>query len=189
MNVLRKLDKVLSAIEENALSLGTIGMMVVLILNFLGRYVFGVGVAWTEEVGKLCMVIVTYLGLSYVTRLARHINMTVFTERLSQKSQRILQIILNFTSSAFFIYLCYSAVRYAMIVRKTGRVTTTLRIPVHFFLLMMAVGLLFTAIRFLQIGALNIMHKEDVYYCTEHPGAVVEMEIDLENTDDEEESK
>lgn len=189
MDVLRKLDKVLSAIEENALSLGTIGMMVVLILNFLGRFVFQVGVAWTEEVGKLCLVVVTYMGLSYVTRLARHINMTVLTERLNQKSQRILQIIINLTSSAFFIYLCYSAVRYAMIVKETGRVTTTLRIPVHFFLLMMAMGLLFTAIRFLQIGTLNIMHKEDVYFAADHPGAVVEAEVPPERPDDEEADK
>lgn len=66
MKALRKMDKILSAIEENCLSLGIIAMMVVLILNFLGRYVFGIGVAWTEEVGKLCMVFVTYMGQSYV---------------------------------------------------------------------------------------------------------------------------
>ena len=187
MKALRKMDKILSAIEENCLSLGIIAMMVVLILNFLGRYVFGIGVAWTEEVGKLCMVFVTYMGQSYVTRLARHINMTVLSERLDQKRQRILEIIINITSSAFFIYLSSSAIRYALIVRNTGRVTTALRIPVHFFLFMMAVGLLLTALRFLQIGILNIIHKEDIYFSADHPGAVVESEVDIENAVNEEE--
>ena len=181
LKILKKLDKILSAFEEHALSIGIIAMMVVLILNFLGRYIFGFSIAWTEEVGKLCMVVVTYLGLSYVTRLARHINMTVLTERLGPGKQKILQIFINLTSSVFFAYLCYSAVRYAMIVQETGRVTTTLRIPTHYFLFMVACGFLFTAIRFLQIGILNIIHKEDIYFSADHPGPVIETEVDIEN--------
>lgn len=178
LNVLRKLEKGLTVIEENALSIGIIGMMVVLILNFLGRYLFGIGVAWTEEIGKLCMVLVTYMGLSYVTRLARHINMTILTERMHQKYQRILQILLNLTSGAFFCYLFCSAIRYAFIVKGTGRVTTTLRMPVYVFICMMAVGFLFTAARFLQIGILNILNPNDVYFAADHPGAVVETDAD-----------
>ena len=42
-------------------------------------------------------------------------------------------------------------------------------------------GFLFTAIRFLQIGILNIIHKEDIYFSADHPGPVIETEVDIEN--------
>lgn len=176
MKLLKALDKFLTIFEENIMAISCILMAVVLVINFVGRYFLGSSVGWTEEIGKLCIVSMTYLGLSHVTKLARHINMTMLIERFSERGQHIMQIVINFGSAAFFYYLAYSAYRYAVEgVMTTGRVTTNLRIPVYLLVLAMAVGMLFTAVRFTQIFILNVIHKE-AWYCTDHPGPVVESE-------------
>lgn len=176
MKLLKTMDKFLTAFEENVMAISSILMVVVLVINFVGRYFLGSSVGWTEEVGKLCIVSMTYLGLSHVTKPARHINMTMLIERFSERGQHIMQIIINLGSAAFFYYLTYSACRYALEgVMTTGRVTTNLRIPVYILVLAMALGLFFTAIRFTQIFILNVIHQE-AWYCTDHPGPVVETE-------------
>ena len=177
MALIKKLEKLLDKFEENCLSIGLLMMSVVLIINFMGRFFFKIGVGWTEEVAKICMVIVTYLGISYVTKLGRHINMTVITERLPAKAQRLWQIAICFLTAAFFLYLFYLSIVYCIVgVMPTGRVTTNLRIPNYIIVFIMAIGMLLTSLRFVQLMFFNIRDKDSVWFTIEHPGSITEEE-------------
>ncbi|HOE57807.1 MAG TPA: TRAP transporter small permease [Bacillota bacterium] len=175
MKILRKVDRAIAVFEEHTLSICVCVMTIVLIYNVAARYIFKSGVGWSEEIGKLCMVVATYLGLSYVTRIARHINMTIVTDRLNKKGQRIFQIYMNFITAVMFLFLTFYAFTYAInYVMPLGRVTTNLRIPVYLMVLLMAIGFLLTAYRFFYIGLLNVLNKEEVYFSSDHTGPVVD---------------
>lgn len=178
MKMLKKVDRAIAVFEEHVLSISVCIMTLVLLYNVAARYIFKSGVGWTEEIGKLCMVVTTYLGLSYVTRIARHINMTIITDRLSKKGQRIFQIYVNFMTTVVFLFLTYYAFSYAITsVMPLGRVTTNLRIPIYIMVLLMGIGFFFTSYRFFYIGLLNVLNKDKVYFSSDHPGPVVDEDF------------
>lgn len=179
MNILKKVDRVIGLFEEHMLSISVSIMTIVLLYNVAARYIFKTGVGWTEEIGKLSMVLTTYLGLSYVTRIARHINMTIIIDKLNIKGQRIFQIIINFITAMFFLFLTYYAITYALLsVRPLGRVTTNLRIPIYYMVLVMGLGFFFTSYRFFYIGLLNFLGRNKVYFTSDYAGPVIDDELE-----------
>ena len=75
MEILQKIEKSWGYLERGILSLTTILMSVMLIGNALSRYIFSKSWGFTEEIGQLAIVVLTFMGLGYAARKSMHIEM------------------------------------------------------------------------------------------------------------------
>jgi TRAP-type C4-dicarboxylate transport system permease small subunit len=74
--------------------------------DVVGRYLLGMPTyVATEFSGYLCVVI-TFVGLSYVSRMGRQIEVTILIDRLPARLRRILKLC---THSAALFFVCYFA--------------------------------------------------------------------------------
>ena len=74
--VLRIVDNIILKAEVYVLSCGIIIMALNSIANVFGRYVFSHSLYFSEELNVFLMIIITFIGLGYVTRKGRHIRMS-----------------------------------------------------------------------------------------------------------------
>src|SRR5690625_7595927 len=88
MKIIATIDKVWEEIEKAILSLTTIAMSLMLVGNALSRYFLNKSWAFTEEVGKMGVIVLTFMGLGYAARKKMHIEMSGFFD-LMALNQRI----------------------------------------------------------------------------------------------------
>lgn len=83
-------------------------MAILLVDMFLGvffRYVVGRALTWTEEVGTLSLVYLTFIGGAVGVTRGAHFSIHVVTERLSPPVQRVFSLIVALFILAFGVLL------------------------------------------------------------------------------------
>ena len=78
-------------------------LMILVIADILGRYLFNSPVPMTYEVGSFLMVFIVFLGLAYTQRQGAHIRVEFLTLRLSSRTRAILDIVAS--SLGFLLYV------------------------------------------------------------------------------------
>jgi len=66
-------------------------MLVDMMLGVFSRYVVGQALAWSEEVGTLCLIWLTFIGGAIGITRGSHFSIHLFLDRLGPRQQRILQ--------------------------------------------------------------------------------------------------
>jgi C4-dicarboxylate transporter DctQ subunit len=84
-------------------------LMVLVIADVFGRYLFNSPVPMTYEVGSFLMVFVVFLGLAYTQRMGAHIRVEVFTLRLSSRVRAILDIVASVLGLLLYITIAYQS--------------------------------------------------------------------------------
>lgn len=70
-------------------------MIILTFLNVVLRYVFSSGLAWSEEVTRLCFIYLTYLGTIGAFRDNRHLGVEMLLEKVSKPVQRIVYVVIQ----------------------------------------------------------------------------------------------
>lgn len=70
-----------------------LGIMICLVfLNVVLRYVFSTGLAWSEEIARICFIYLVYLGTIDAYRDNRHLGVELLVERSGPKMQKVLYL-------------------------------------------------------------------------------------------------
>ena len=162
MKVLKIINEGLRRFEYFVISFTVIILALMLCGNILSRVV---GRSWnfTEELGQLFIIIITYIGSIYAVRYSRHIRVTFLTDLLPDRFQKGLYIMVCFVSSAAFFFFTYWEVLYMFEAKGTGRITAALAIPKWTFQIPIVIGLFFTGFQYLVTGLMNVFVKDKVY--------------------------
>lgn len=158
--MLRSIDKFMKFIEELILGIGIIVMALVLILNVILRTFFSSGLSFSEEIGQILLMSVTFVGVSYVARYGNHIRMSAVYDIVKTKYKKILATIISFVTSLTLFWLSYKSITYVLVLRDSFRLTPALRIPVYIITLIVTYGFISSAFQYLYIFYLNIKNKE-----------------------------
>lgn len=156
MDALRTLDRLLERLEEWLLAFGIIILTVLLLMNVFLRTFFSRSIVITEEVSRIIVFAITFIGLSYVARHGTHIRMDVFYDMLNKKCRKVVATIVALVTSATLYYLAYVSIRYMNAIRLTKRVTASLQIPVYYIAAIVAVGFLASGTQYARIFFLNL---------------------------------
>lgn len=159
-------DKTLSKFEEVILSYSVIIMAIILIGSVISRSVFNRSWTFSEEVGQALVIVVTFMGIGYGAKKARHINMSAVFDLLNDKYKKIFMYIISSFTSIAMLYLSYLGLQYTLKVQSLGRVTAALRIPVYLIVAVVPIGFLLGSIEYARIFIKNVKEKE-VYISTE----------------------
>jgi TRAP-type C4-dicarboxylate transport system permease small subunit len=96
-------DKVEKATRVTCVTLGG-GMAAVLICGVIARYVMQNPMVWTEEIARVLMIWMAFLGISIATRQRSHLGVTLLVVRLPMPLQRLVKM---FTDglTMWFLYI------------------------------------------------------------------------------------
>ena len=86
------------------------GMVVVVSIVVIGRYVFNSTPAWGEEIGLFCMVWFALLSAAMGIFDGCHIRVTILSNLLSEKASRILDLVVNMFLLGIFGFLIYNGI-------------------------------------------------------------------------------
>jgi TRAP-type C4-dicarboxylate transport system permease small subunit len=162
------IDKSLLKIEEEILSWGIIALAALVIGGVVSRTVFNQSWIFMEEVANTIMIIITFLGLGYCVRKARHIRMSAIHDMLPKRIRKVLIIIVCTGTGGMMLVMGYWAMLYTTQVYTAGNVTPALRIPVFFIVMWVPIGFFMAAIEYFMTILKNLRSTE-VYLSIEVP--------------------
>ena len=169
MKLLRKVDKFISKIEKIFLSGSMIMATIILFGNVIARRVFQNSWAWSEEVGQLMVVIMTFMGLGYAARTGEHINMSAFIDLASNNKKKKLALLISFITMITMFIFSFLSLKYTLRVVASGRVTPALEMPRFIFTIFLPFGFLLGGIQYLINFILNLRYKNRVYFSNAEP--------------------
>ncbi|TMH05304.1 MAG: TRAP transporter small permease [Betaproteobacteria bacterium] len=102
-------------------------MCVIVFLGVFFRYVLGDPLTWTEEIARLCLVWITFLGTYLAYRRSLHISIDVVRKRLSRSAQRIIHLIVLVLVGMFMTMLVIQGAHYSQ--AFLGSATPLLGVP------------------------------------------------------------
>ncbi|WFA10001.1 TRAP transporter small permease [Tissierella sp. Yu-01] len=170
-----KIEKIIEIIEEWVLSISVIAMSVILVLGVIMR-TLNRSLTFTEELGTLTLIVVSFFGIGYCVRKNRHISMTIIFDMVPEKIKKASMIINSVVSCIVMVILFVLSLRYIMAVYKMGNVSAALRIPMWIYYISVPIGFIIAAIEYLRTFITNIKNKQ-VYLSAEvELGRDVELE-------------
>lgn len=96
-----------------------LGLMSILIgTQVFCRYILNNSLFWSEEVGRILLVQITFLGASIAFKSGLHPSIRTFMERLSLRSQRRAHLATLIIALAFFLTLTWYGAHFALFISK-----------------------------------------------------------------------
>ena len=156
LRALARLDRGVETVERWVLAGGVLGMAAVGIANVFARNVLGHSLTFAAEVSQLLVVLVTFLGIGYGVRHARHIRMAAFYDQLSGRWRKGLMVLICLGTAALLFTLAVLAVGYVVELAGRGRVTAALRLPLYWVYVWVPVGFLLGGLQYLLAAVRNL---------------------------------
>ena len=172
------LDWLLSKFEEIMLAFGVVAMATVTILAVITRFIFNDALTVTDELNMTFIIIVTFAGLSYAARNARHIRMSAIYDALSPKIRKPLIIVISLVTGLFMFVLSYYSYIYIVEVYESGRILPALGIPVFYIYLWVPVGFCITGLQYLFTVVKNLRER-DVFLSTKIRDGYCDTDIEV----------
>jgi len=83
-------------------------------LQFFTRYVLNDSFGWTEEVARMLLIVLTYIGAIVCARMGTHIRVDFIIEMFGDGFQRLYKSGVDLVSSGLFIFLGWTAAQFAL---------------------------------------------------------------------------
>lgn len=156
MKVMGWLDRITEHIEEFLVG-GTILFLAgLLIVHVLGRQFFGMGIPGQVELTQMSMVIITFAGIGYGVRKARHISMSAFYDQLSGTPRKTVLVSISLLTGALMFFLAWHALGYVTSVFNRGRTSSALQIPLWIPYAIAPIGLAMAGIQYWLTAIRNL---------------------------------
>lgn len=163
---LTKINMVLEKIEEVILCIGVGMLAVILIVNVIARKV-GTSIYFIDEIALFLVIWITFVGLSYASRKARHIRMGAIFDLSPVKVQKILIFVISTISAIAMFYLAYVSVNYVYKIYCWQQVTAALRMHYWIGIVIVPMGFFLAGIHYVRTIVKNIQVKEEVWLSAE----------------------
>ena len=106
----KRFMKVVDKAEDICLVVMFALMVIFIFLQIIMRFVVGHSLVWSEELGKFIFVWLSWLGISIGERRNEHIKITLVTDRLSPKWQKVFEIVAYLILLGILAVIIYYAI-------------------------------------------------------------------------------
>ncbi len=158
---MKKTIQILNQLEDNICAVILAIMTVLAFINVIARYVFLASLPWVEELNKLGLVILTYVGAAVALKNHAHLGLSILTDRLPLTAQKVISVL----GCVVGLFFCYIGIRYgyAMTANEFSHHVTTqgMQWPEGMFGMWLPVGCVVLAIRFIQQAIHVFTDKEE----------------------------
>jgi len=116
------LDTGLDWFERSTLIICILAMATVSVANVMSRNLLGGSLQYAHDVAQILLVIVTFMGIGIGARHARHIRVSAIHDLLPHKAQKVLLIIVSFSTAGLLFLLSSYAWTYATAAQRSCRI-------------------------------------------------------------------
>ncbi len=145
--------------EVAVLSIGVAALAVLLIANVIARTFFQ-SIYFAEEVSKFLIILVTFVGVSYAARKARHIRMGAFLDMMPPKMEKGFIFVISAVNAVVMLILAYYSYKYMAQMKMLGQMTTALQVPFWTFMVIVPIGFASAGIQYIRTIIKNIVEKD-----------------------------
>lgn len=117
-------ERAVGVVEDGAIMLLLVAMTAIVNLQIIARYVFSAPMIWPEEVTRLTLVWLTFLGAAALGRRCADIAVTTFVEMLPKAGRRVAVFLRDLTLVVLFAFVAREGVRLAEAVEGMPLVAT-----------------------------------------------------------------
>lgn len=146
------MSKLFDAIEEWFLAISLGAMLLLNFGNVLSRYFFNLSMSFTEEITTNLFVWSCFLGASAAAKRGAHLGLSLFTDMLSAKWQRLVALIVTIMSLVLFAVIVWTSIGMVQSQMASSQTTPALGIPEWTMGIAVPVGAAFCFVRFAQAG-------------------------------------
>ncbi|SEO80896.1 TRAP transporter small permease [Aquisalimonas asiatica] len=168
--VIRAIDRTLEYIEVTIVAGSIILMALIMVTHVLGRMMFRIGVPGRTEVTELLIVLITFVGVSYAVRRARHISMSAIYDTLRGPARKTMIVLISVGTGALLFYMAWEAAGYVETTYNRGRSTSALNIPLWMIYISMPIGFTLAGIQYWLTAFRNLTSPEFYRSFTELEG-------------------
>lgn len=155
----RAVGKVVNGVEVSILVFCVASLGILLITNVFARTFFQ-SIYFAEEVSKFLVMLMTFTGLSYGVRKARHIRMGAFLDAMPPKMEKTFIIIIALISAVVMAIMAWASWEYLLNAMSKGHMTPALRVPKWTFYVIIPVGFSLACIQYIRTIIKNFIEKE-----------------------------
>jgi len=103
----KKLDGILTGIEERLIYLLMASMLTIVFLAVLNRFLIQLPMSWSEEVARYLMIWIAFVGASLGVKHSVHISVDALVHAIPPAAQRMMAQLGNVLSFAFCAWFFY----------------------------------------------------------------------------------
>ncbi len=162
LSVLNKLDQGLGWIERMIITSCVLLMALLMSAHVVGNLLFDHGIAGTYEVTEMLIVIITFVGVGYAARHARHIRMSAIYDMLGDRMRKSLLILISIGTAGLMFYFAYKSAQYDIAIFNRGRVSSSLHIPMWIIYLALPIGFTLAGVQYILTTIRNLT-SADIY--------------------------
>lgn len=124
-------------------------MMFLVVGNVLGRFFFSTPIPGTFELTRIFLAIIVMTALGYGQLNKVYISITFFFSRLPGLLQKIIHLFNQLLSLVLFSLVFWQMMNLAKRISAAGEYTSVLRMPMHPWIIIAAIGVLFLCLALL----------------------------------------
>ncbi len=143
--------KILDRLEEWIMSLMLLAMTALAFMQVVRRYVFNTNFSWNLELTTVCFAIMIFVGISYGVRVGSHIGVDALVKLMPPPMQRATGILVVLLCLVYVAFIMVGATEYVSKMKDVGIEFDDMPIERWQILIVMPIGYILVAIRFLQI--------------------------------------
>ncbi len=163
LRIVRKINRIIgkgiNAVEVSVLVFCVAALAVLLIANVFARTFFQ-SIYFAEEISGFLVLLLTFTGLSYGVRRARHIRMGAFLDHMPPKMEKVFIIIISLVSAVVMAVMAWASWQYLQNAMDMGHRTPALRLPTWIFYIIIPVGFCLASIQYLRTILKNILEPD-----------------------------
>ena len=134
-------------------------LSVLLITNVFARTFFQ-SIYFAEEVSKFLVMLMTFVGVSYGVRKARHIRMGAFLDAMPPKLEKVFLIVISLVSAIVMGMMAWFSYQYLMNAMNMGHMTPALRVPKWTFYVIIPIGFGLACLQYIRTIIKNFTEKD-----------------------------
>jgi TRAP-type C4-dicarboxylate transport system permease small subunit len=161
--------------EVSVLAVGVAALAVLLIANVFARTFFQ-SLYYADEVSKFLIILISFVGVSYAARKARHIRMGAFLDLMPPKLEKGFIFVISAVNAVVMLTMAWYGYQYMNQMRLMGQMTSALQVPYWTFMIIVPVGFVSAAIQYVRTIIKNIVEK-DVWQSPEQQSEYEDEEI------------
>jgi TRAP-type C4-dicarboxylate transport system permease small subunit len=154
------IDRAFSVVERAIVGGGIILMATVMTLHVLGRILFNRGIQGSTEITEILIIVVTFIGVAYAARNARHISMSAIYDQLRGKVRKGLLLVISIGTAVLMFYFAWESLIYTLDIYERGRVSSTLHFPQWIVIATVPIGFTLAGIQYTLTTVRNLMSDE-----------------------------
>ncbi len=159
VGISRTVGQVINGFEVAGLCFGVGALAVLLIVNVIAREFFR-SIYFVEELSKFLVIFITFVGVSYAVRKARHIRMGAFFDLMGPRLEKIFIFVISAVSALVMFLMCSYSLAYLLESKLMGQTTEALRLPYWTFLVIVPIGFFLAGAQYIRTIIRNIVRKE-----------------------------